>query len=147
MVKIKAYGICVYKIKNNNIEVLLCKSVSSFNKWGFLKGVQESNESKELTAQRECFEESHIKVSIKQFEEYFEQTNKEKDIGIYIVNADKIKNIDSLFMKDTLKDNNLSWENNKVKFFNINKMPDIKKKQTKIAIQIIDFLKNMNLSH
>jgi len=147
MIKIKAYGICLYKIENNNIKLLLCKSVTSKDKWGCLKGVQESNESKEQTATREFFEECHIKVSAKLFEQYFEQINYEKDIGIYLVDASKIKNINNFFLKDTLYSNYLSWENSKVKFFNINKLPTIKKKQSKLIVEIIDFLKNKNQSH
>ena len=147
MVKIKAYGICLYKIEDDKIKILLCKSVTSFKKWGFLKGVEEKNETVRETAQREFFEECNIKVSSKQLEEYFEQINKDKDIGIYISNANKFKNLDSYFNKDTLLDNNLSWENSKVKFFNIDNLPAIKKKQSKLINEIIDFLKSKNQFH
>ena len=147
MIKIKAYGICLYKVEDNKIKILLCKSVTSFEKWGFLKGVDEKNETLQETAQREFFEECNIKVSIKQFEEYFEQLNKEKDIGIYLYNANKIKNLDSYFNKDTLLDDNLSLENSKVKFFNIDNLPTIKKKQSKLINEIIDFLKSKNQFH
>lgn len=144
--KIKAYGVCLYKIENINnkniIKVLLCKSVFSLNNWGCLKGVQDNNESKKQTAKREFFEESTLKVSSVNFEKYFEQINKEKDIGIYLVNTSSIKDIETFFIKDTLKTNFLSWENNKVKFFDIKKLPKIKKKQSQLIIEIIDFLQN-----
>ncbi len=144
MNKIKAYGICLYKKQANNIMILLCKSSISNNKWGFLKGVEEKGESKQQTAQREFFEESSIKVAIKDFEEYFEQINDEKDIGIYLSNKKNIDNIDSFFIDNTLKNNYLSWENQKVKFFDINKLPPIKKKQSKLMVEVIDFLRNKN---
>ena len=147
MLKIKAYGICLYKVEDTSIKVLLCKSVSSLEKWGFLKGVQENNETNEKTAQREFFEESHIKIPTKLFEKYFEQINKEKDVGIYIVNANNIDNLEIFFTEDTLKSNFLSWENSKVKFFNIDNLPVIKKKQSKLVLEIIDFLRNKSQSH
>ena len=148
--KVKAYGICLYKIENINnksiIKILLCKSVFSLNKWGCLKGVQDKNESKKQTAKREFFEECSILVSQKKLENYFEQINQEKDIGIYLVNATTIKNIETFFIKDTLKNNLLSWENSKVKFFDINDLPNIKKKQSKLISEIIDFLQNKSQS-
>ncbi len=147
MQKIKAYGICLYRKEDNNIKILLCKSSISKEKWGFLKGVEEDNESKQQTAQREFFEESSIKVSIKNLEKYFEQVNDEKDIGIYLSNVKNIHNIDLFFINDVLQTNYLSWENQKVKFFDIDKLPLIKKKQSKLILEVIDFLRNKNQSH
>lgn len=144
--KIKAFGICVYKLNSNNIEILLCKGVSSLNKWGCLKGLLEKNESNQQCAKREFFEESSIDVDIEFFEEYFEQSNKEKDIGIWLVNRKNINNIDQYFFENKLLDNYLSWENSKVKFFDINKLPDIKDKQSSLVGYITDFLKNKNQS-
>ncbi len=145
--KIKAYGICLYRVEKDDIKILLCKSVLSKKKWGFLKGVQETNETNKQTAQREFFEESSIETSIKFFEKYFEQLNYEKDIGIYLVNMNKIKKIDLFFTNDILQNNYLSRENSKVKFFSIKQLPRIRKKQSKLIINIIDFLENKNLSH
>ncbi len=142
MKKIKAYGICVYKIsKNNNIKVLLCKSSISKTKWGILKGAKEVWETNIQTAQREFLEESSIQVDSKLFEQYFEQLNPEKDIGIFLVNGTNIKNLDLYFHNDTLYSKYLSWENSKVKFFDISQLPIIKKKQSKLIIEIISFLK------
>ncbi len=146
MLKIKAYGIGLYKRQQNTIKILLCKSSVSKEKWGFLKGVEEDDESKQQTAQREFFEESSIKVAIKNFEEYFEQKNDEKDIGIYLSNMKNIHNIDSFFVNDTLRTNYLSWENQKVKFFDIGKLPPIKKKQLKLILEVIGFLRSKNQS-
>ncbi len=143
-IKIKAYGICIYKQNSKNIEVLLCKSVSSLNKWGCVKGLLEKKESNKECAKREFFEESSINIEIKYFEEYFEQINREKDIGIWLVNAKNIKNLDNYFFENRLIENYLSWENAKIKFFDIKKLPQIKKKQISLVSDIIDFLKNKN---
>jgi len=140
---IKAYGICLYKIEKNSTKVLLCKSVSSKERWGFLKGVEEKNETKEQTAIREFHEECGIKIDKKQLENYFDQINKIKDIGIYLVNYDKINNIESFFIDEKLLSNHLSWENSSVKFFNINKLPLIKNKQTNLTNNIVKYLKGL----
>lgn len=147
MEKIKAYGILPYKIEEDGIKILLCKSVKSFEKWGCLKGMQDKNESPKECAKREFFEESSITVETYLFEEFFYQENKEKDIGIWIVEANKITNFDSFFMNETLYEYLLSWENSKVKFFDIKELPIIKKKQKKLLTQITDFLQNKNQSH
>ncbi len=147
LLKIKAYGLCVYSINEDNIKILLCKSTRSTEKWGFLKGVVDENETKKQTAQREFFEESSIKVDIDNFEQYFEQKNKEKDIGIYLVNANNIRKLQSFFVNDILISKYLSWENQKVQFFNINNLPIIKKKQSKLILKVMDFLRNKNLHH
>lgn len=147
MEKIKAYGICLYIHKKKDIKVLLCKSVSSLNKWGFLKGVQHDNETQQNTAKREFLEECGIDISAKYLEDYFEQTNIEKDIGIYLVNGKNIKNLDKFFNNNILLHNYLSWENSKVKFFSITSLPVIKRKQILLSKKIIDFLKNKNLHH
>ena len=143
MKKIKAYGICLYKIEKNDIKVLLCKSVSSKDRWGFLKGVQEKHETKEQTAIREFHEECGIKVHSKYLENYFEQFNKRKDIGIYLVNYDKINNVEKFFVDEKLLSNYLSWENVSVKFFSIDKLPTIKTKQIELTKNTIKYLKGL----
>ena len=141
MDKIKAYGICLYKIKKNKIEILLCKSIKSKNKWGFLKGVKEANETKQQTAKREFQEECSIKIDTKYFEQYFEQINKTKDIGIYLVNTSNV-DIDLYFIDNILIDYYLSWENQEVRFFDITSLPLFKKKQSELILQICKFLNN-----
>jgi ADP-ribose pyrophosphatase YjhB (NUDIX family) len=142
MEKIKAYGVCLYKIKKNSIKILLCKSIKSKNKWGFLKGAKESNETKQQTAQREFEEESSIYIDIDDFEQYFEQKNEFKDIGIFLVDAKKVKNIDIYFIDDTLIDYYLSWENQEVRFFDISTLPLFKEKQSKLILQICNLLRH-----
>lgn len=147
MEKIKAFGVLPYKIDEDGIKILLCKSVKSLDKWGCLKGMQEKDETEKECAKREFFEESSIKVETYLFEDFFYQENSEKDIGIWLVNANKIENMDSFFREDTLYDYLLSWENSKVKFFDIDNLPRIKKKQKKLLKQIKDFLQSKNQSH
>ena len=142
MYKEKAYGICLYKKEKNNTKILLCKSVLSNEKFGFLKGVEVQNETKEQTAVREFFEESSIKVKQSYLEEYFFQENETKDIGIFLVNYKNIKNIDNYFNENILKDKYLDKENSKVQFIEITQIPQIKKKQINIAFKIIDFLEH-----
>jgi 8-oxo-dGTP pyrophosphatase MutT (NUDIX family) len=137
---IKAYGICVYKKEAKSVKVLLCKSVQSLNRWGFLKGVQDNYETPIQTAIREFKEESSIDVDESILEEFIYQKNEEKDIGIYLVNAKYIKDLDKYFIGDTLMEHYLSWENSKVKFFDIKELPLVKKKQNKIVKKIISIL-------
>ncbi|MCK5294715.1 MAG: NUDIX domain-containing protein [Arcobacteraceae bacterium] len=140
MEKIKAYGICLYKKDKNRCKILLCKSVKSEKRWGFLKGVELKHESIIQTAVREFTEESSIPIEKNILEDYIFQKNEFKDIGIYLANAKHIEDINKYFHQDTLYNGYLSCENSKVKFFDIDKLPLIKKKQEKIAKEIIEIL-------
>ncbi|MFA6741506.1 NUDIX domain-containing protein [Arcobacter caeni] len=144
---IKSYGVVPYLVKGNNIKILLCKSVASKDKWGCLKGTKTSKESAYECAKREFIEESSINVDIALFENYFEQINIDKDVGIWLVNANNIENLEQYFVDDTLKNSYLSWENSKVKFFSLSNLPRIKNKQITLIKEIKDFLKNKNLHH
>ena len=143
----KTYGIVPYIVTKKGVKILLCLDVASDNKWGCLKGTKVKNETAFMCAKREFFEESSIEVDIALFENYFEQINIDKDIGIWLVNANNIDNLDKLFVNDTLKANYLSWENSKVKFFPLNNLPRIKSKQTNLLKEIKDFLQSKNLHH
>lgn len=143
----KAYGVLPYLVTSQGIKILLCKSVASRDKWGCLKGTKNKNETAYECAKREFFEESSIGVDIAFFEEYFEQINIDKDIGIWLVNAKNIEGLEDYFKNDTLKSNYLSWENSKVKFFFLDELPNIKTKQINLLREIKDFLKNKNLFH
>ncbi|MDD2895389.1 MAG: NUDIX domain-containing protein [Aliarcobacter sp.] len=144
---VKSYGVVPYLVTNDNIKILLCKSVASKDKWGCLKGTKTSKESAYECAKREFLEESSIDVDIALFENYFEQINIDKDVGIWLVDANNIENFNKYFDNDTLKNNYLSWENSKVKFFSLNNLPRIKSKQINLIKEIKDFLKNKNLHH
>ena len=138
----KAYGLCIYKISKKSIKVLLCKGVTSKDSWGFLKGVILKNEEEKTCAQREVEEESSLYVKKQYFEEYFEQLNEEKDVGIWLVESSCIVDMDDKFIDDKLLDNFLSWENQKVKFFSLDDLPLIRDKQMYIMRDIRDFLQN-----
>ncbi len=140
MEKINAFGICLYKYHKNSTEVLLCKSVNSNEKWGFLKGVLLKDETVTNTALREFKEESNIKIEEKYLENFFLQKNETKDIGIYLVNYLNITNIDTYFFGNVLKKENLSSENTAVKFFDIKNLPLIKKKQSNMILDIVKYL-------
>lgn len=142
---IKAYGVLPYLVEKNDIKILLCKSVMSRDNWGCLKGVKLSQETAFECAKREFFEESSIEVEIALFEEYFEQINLDKDIGIWLVNAHNIENLNKKFVDYKLKGNLLSWENSKVKFFSLDDLPPIKKKQQTLVKDIKSFLKSKSL--
>ncbi|KLD98390.1 NUDIX domain-containing protein [Aliarcobacter butzleri] len=144
---VKAYGIVPYYVKGDDIKILLCKSVASKDRWGCLKGTKTRNETAYECAKREFFEESSISVDVALFEEYFEQLNDDKDVGVWLVNFKNIENIEKYFTNDTLKEQYLSWENSKVKFFPLNNLPKIKKKQQDLINEIKDFLKSKNLHH
>lgn len=144
---VKAYGVVPYLVRNNSIKILLCLSVASRNKWGCLKGTKNKTETAYDCAKREFFEECSLNVETALFENYFEQINIDKDIGIWLVNADNIEDLNKYFDADTLKSNYLSWENSKVKFFSLNNLPRIKTKQESLIKEIKDFLKSKNQLH
>ncbi len=138
--KIKAYGICVYKKEKQNTKLLFCKSSLSKRRWGFLKGVQEAQESMEQTAIREFKEESSIIVNKNNLKKYFEQQNSQKDIGIFLVDYHDVPYINRYFNGDKLCRKHLSWENSEVQFFSLDNLPMIKKKQTQITLKIVKYL-------
>jgi ADP-ribose pyrophosphatase YjhB (NUDIX family) len=142
--KIKAYGICLYKYNKNSIKVLLCKSANSKDRWGFLKGVANSQEEPVETALREFEEECSIKIDKENLENLFVQKNDLKNIGIYLVNYNKISNLDKYFNDEILYKKNLSLENTDVEFFSIDKLPLIKKKQKFLTQEIIKYLSQNN---
>ena len=143
----KTYGIVPYIVTKKGVKILLCLDVASNNKWGCLKGTKVKNETAFMCAKREFFEESSISIDIELFEEYFEQINQEKDIGVWLVNSSNIENMDRYFNGNTLKSEYLSWENSKVKFFSIDDLPRIKNKQLTLIKEITDFLRNKNQLH
>ena len=144
---VKAYGVVPYLLNGQDIKILLYKSVASKDKWGCLKGTKTKNETAFECAKREFTEESSINVDIALFEDYFEQINIDKDIGIWLVNAKNIDNLEKYFSDDSLKNSYLSWENSKVKFFSLNNLPRIKNKQVNLIKEITDSLRNKNLHH
>ena len=141
MEKIKAFGICLYKKRDESIKVLLCKSVNSKDRWGFLKGVALKDETAEETALREFYEESSIKVDLQKLGTFFIQKNELKNIGIYLVDYDSLEDINKYFKDEKLYKEYLSSENSDVEFFDITKLPLIKKKQKYLTQEIIESLR------
>jgi len=136
-----AYGICLYKNEKYSTKVLMCKSILSKNRWGFLKGVQDKDETNEQTAIREFHEECGILVEKEYLEKMFLQENETKDIGIYLVNYDNISKVERFFENEKLYQRFLSWENNQVQFFDISQLPKIKTKQQELTEKIIKYFK------
>ena len=69
---------------NNQIFIILIQP-KGHTEYGFAKGKIELNETKERCAVREMFEETGIVVEENNLENYFEQNNKRKDVGIFLV--------------------------------------------------------------
>jgi len=94
MAKEQSFGICPYQIMNGFFYVLLNKtSEESF--YNFFKGKTEEGEIVKETAIREFYEETGIKISESDLEDYFFQKSPRKDIGIFLVDWNKYQ--DSLF--------------------------------------------------
>ena len=144
---IKAYGLVPYKVEDGKVKILLCKSIKSKYRWGFLKGMILKGETAKQCARREFQEESSIDVEESFFEEYFEQKNKEKDVGVWLVDANNIQDMNKYFLGEKLIDRYLSWENSKVKYFDIEDLPIFKSKQKKLIKKITGFLQSKSQSH
>jgi len=108
---------------------------------GFVKRRSENGETDIQTAIREFSEESSIQIDKSDLGKYFEQQNKSKDIGIWLVNADTIHIYNNFFINNYLIEEYVSSENSQVKFFNINKLPMIKNKQKYLIEQIKEYFK------
>jgi len=123
MKKVNSYGICPYLIINNLYYILLNKT-SENSKLNFFKGKINKNENISNCAIREFKEETDILIKISDFEEYFYQYNRRKNIGIYLVdwtkyykkefNFDK-KEIYSTYWK---RINNSTISKNQIKIYN-----------------------------
>lgn len=79
-----SYGICPYKIQNNQVLIYLNKT-SEKSLWNFFKGKSEAGENTRQTAIREFYEEAGVLVQDEHLEEFFTQSNYRKDIGIFLV--------------------------------------------------------------
>jgi len=139
---LEKYGICLYKKEKEKIKILLAKAYDSNIKWGIVKGHKEFGESAKKTAIREFFEETSIKIDEKYLERFYEQDFIEVKIGIFLVNYDKISGIKEYFEKYCLKKKYIDWENQEICFFDIKKLPPIKKKQVAIVANIVKDLED-----
>lgn len=143
MAKEYSYGTCIY-YKNeldNSVSILLIQP-KGHKEWGFPKGKIESNETKEQCAIRETFEEIGIKIKEELLEKYFEQTNKRKDIGIFLVNMNNL-DLNSKFKinpREVHKVKLLNVNDINVNNINVNDKFDIYKNQSSILNNIINYL-------
>ena len=130
MAKEYSYGICPYYINDNQIFIILIQPKGHV-KYSFAKGKIESNETKERCAVREMFEETGIVVEENNLENYFEQQNKRKDVGVFLVDLTKLN--------PDVKLNIGHAECFELKFLNINDEIPIYNNQSSILKQIRDF--------
>ncbi|QOG12998.1 NUDIX domain-containing protein [Arcobacter sp. FWKO B] len=146
MSSVKSYGVAPYMLKDGRVYLFLCRASDSRYKWGFLKGTKSPKETPKECARREFYEESAILIEYDFFEEYFEQGNDRKDVGVWLVNAQNIKNLDKFLNKDlTLKAKYRSKEINGAGFFPIDDFPPIKNNQYQMMFEVVDFLKHYKL--
>lgn len=133
MAKEYSYGVCIYKIENNKIFIFLNKT-SKISKWNFFKGKQELNETIVQTTIREIQEETNLKIKEKYFEDYFFQYNKRKNIGIFLIDFNSIKDFSTLKLDKR--------EIYSAKWLNIKDNIDIEKNQLKIFMKLSSLLAN-----
>ena len=127
--KVKSYGICPYQIMNGDIYILMNKTSKS-SWWNFFKGKQEKNEKPQETAIREFYEETGVLVDKKDLEDYFEQINTRKDIGIWLLDFTSYNNRQFNFQEKEIW--SASW-------VNLSKTVETSKNQQKIYNKIYDF--------
>lgn len=122
-----SYGICPYIEKDNKTYILLIQP-KGHKEWGFCKGKIEVNETKKECAIRETLEEIGLKLEENILEDYFEQYNKRKDIGIFLINLNNL----NLNTKFSLNEK----EVHKIKLFDIESDIEIYKNQKNILKEI-----------
>ena len=126
MSKEYSYGVCPYRFKNNKVQILVIQP-KGHTEWGFIKGKIEQGETIAECAKRETFEETRIEINIDNLEDYFEQKNKRKDVGIYLINT-KTLNLKNIKLQ--------KGEVHKIKFFDLDGEILINKNQSEILSNI-----------
>ena len=121
-----SYGICPYKIENSKVQILLIQP-KGHKEWGFIKGKIDVGETKEECAIRECLEETNISVNEIHLENFFEQPNSKKDVGIFLVDCCNL-NLSNIKLEKREIEN--------IKFFNIKEHIKINKNQEHILFNI-----------
>ncbi|WP_297815610.1 bis(5'-nucleosyl)-tetraphosphatase [uncultured Lactobacillus sp.] len=80
-------GAIIYRQQNNKREFLIVQSIVN-NNWGFSKGHIEAGESSQQAAQREVFEEVHLKpkfdFDFSTTTHYFIPNGNEKEVTLYL---------------------------------------------------------------
>lgn len=129
-----SYGICPYYKVQDEVYIMLIQPKGHVE-WGFTKGKIEENETKDECAVREFYEETGLTINKAVLENYFEQRNKRKDVGIFLVNIFNMNKNDKINLQ--------SKEVHKIKLFNITDKIDIYKNQEIILNDIINHLSNI----
>ena len=121
-----SYGVCPYKIKKEKVQILLIQP-KGHTEWGFIKGKIELYETIAECAKRETLEETNIDILINNLEDYFEQKNKRKDVGIFLINT-KTLNLKSIKLQ--------KGEVHRIKFFDLESDILVNKNQAEILESI-----------
>ena len=121
-----SYGVCPYKIKKGKVQILLIQP-KCHKEWGFIKGKIELDETITECAKRETLEETNIDILINNLEDYFEQKNKRKDVGIFLINT-KTLNLKSIKLQ--------KGEVHRIKFFDLESDILVNKNQAEILESI-----------
>ena len=121
-----SYGVCPYKIKKGKVQILLIQPKGHLE-WGFIKGKIDSDETKAECAIRECLEETNIIVDEIYLEHFFEQENKRKDVGIFLVDCCNLDLSNIILEKREVQ---------KIEFFDIKEQIKINKNQEYILFNI-----------
>lgn len=124
-----SYGVCPYRVKNDNIQILLAQP-KGHTEWGFVKGKIEDGETIAECAKRETFEETGLEIKINNLEDYFFQKNTKKDVGIFLINT-RTLNLKKIKLKKS--------EIFLVKFFDLYSDIKINKNQSEILSQIREY--------
>jgi 8-oxo-dGTP pyrophosphatase MutT (NUDIX family) len=117
-----SYGICPYKIIDNQYYILLNKT-SAISYFNFFKGKIENDESPSDCAIREFYEEAGIVVKGTHLEDYFSQKSKRKDVGVFLVDwynytEDFTFQKDEIFSAEWVKPLDVEVSNNQKKILN-----------------------------
>lgn len=141
MGKIISCGIAPIRINNGNIEILLCKpSNGGYFGMGFLKGQIEQNETVLDAAKREFAEESGgLDVEIINEEIMFVQNNPKKKIYIWPAKLLNTSNNSEKITSDGEVPEH-DQENDLIKFYKIDELPEVFKNQQQILSDLLTFV-------
>lgn len=133
MSKEYSYGICPYKKQpNGDIHIILIQP-KGHQEWGFIKGKIDKDETIPDCAVRETREETNIIVGVNNLENYFEQKNTRKDIGIFLADVEKI-NMKKIRLQKS--------EVHRIKYFDLYRNIDLNKNQRDILEQMREYFRN-----
>lgn len=125
-------GACVYRIHNDNVEVLLVKPFKTRPAWGIPKGHIDKEELPEDCAVREVFEETGISISL--------EDRLPDAVTSY---RDTDKTVMSWLGKQecNVVPHPSDGENCEVRWFSIDKLPHLHRYQTALLQAAVDILR------